>query len=64
MDCKKNCKWIGYDYITDECGHIITLREYKCEKYKTNLGNKLERCTKCIDADMSRKSYKDKIYKE
>lgn len=60
MDCKKDCKWIGYDYETDEYDYILGLKEFKCEKYKTNLGNKLERCTKCIDADKSRKSYKNK----
>ena len=33
MKCKNNCKWLGYNYITDEYGHIIDLTEYKCEKY-------------------------------
>ena len=60
MKCKNNCKWLGYNYITDEYGHIIDLTEYKCEKYKIPLGDYPNRCTKCLDATMSRKSYKDR----
>lgn len=59
MKCKKNCKWLGYAYVTDELGHIEGLKEYKCEKYKTPLGETTERCTKCLDASMSQKYIKD-----
>ena len=61
MNCKRYCKWLGYDYITDECGHIIGITDYKCEKFKENLTNPPERCDQCLTEDSTKQWDKNKF---
>lgn len=60
MKCSTSCKWLGYNYRTDDLGHIINLTEYKCEKYKRLLGDFPDKCLDCLEATKSRKSYKNR----
>lgn len=61
MNCKRYCKWLGYDYITDEYGHIIGITDYKCEKFKENLTNPPERCDQCLTEDSTKQWDKNKF---
>ena len=45
--CKMHCKWLGYQYETDDLSHIVGQDGYKCEKYKKTLGNKAIKCEEC-----------------
>ena len=47
MNCKKDCKWIGYNYKTDENGHILKATSRLCLKYKKPIVN--GRIKECID---------------
>lgn len=62
MKCKKDCKWIGYDYSIDKSGQIIGAIQYKCEKYDTALGHTFNRCTECLQNDNIKPWKKDKFY--
>lgn len=60
MKCKKDCDYLGYTYTTDDLGYILGFSDYLCTKYNQILDRDINRCPKCIDADKSRNSFKNK----
>lgn len=49
MNCKEYCKWLGYQYKTDDLKHITGQDGFKCERYKKYLGKEPKRCEECLE---------------
>lgn len=48
-ECKKYCKWLGYQYKTDDLKYILGQEGFKCEKHKVFLGSNPIRCKECLE---------------